>query len=194
MNPLRILRQARARQRQARLMANPAIAVPPSSRIAWGQIRLLPDCTVTVGQNSILEGHVLFDRPGAHVRIGDRTYIGASTIVSAESVEIGSDVLMAWGCWLVDHDSHAMSWELRQNDVLDWAQGRKDWTHVTRRKVTIGNRAWIGFNAIILKGVTVGEGAVVGAASVVTRDVPPYTLVAGNPARVIRQVEDRAPA
>ncbi|MBV8923397.1 DapH/DapD/GlmU-related protein, partial [Bradyrhizobium sp.] len=52
--------------------------------------------------------------------------------------------------------------------------------------VVIADKVWIGFNASILKGVTIGEGAVVGACSVVTRDVPPFAVVAGNPARVIR--------
>ncbi len=55
--------------------------------------------------------------------------------------------------------------------------------------IRIGNGAWIGAKAIILKGVTIGEGAIVGAGSVVTRDVAPYTIVAGNPARFIRNTE-----
>jgi galactoside O-acetyltransferase len=70
--------------------------------------------------------------------------------------------------------------------VRDWARGRKEWDHIAHAPVAISNRAWIGFNVSILKGVTIGEGAVVGACSVVTRDVPPYSLVAGNPARVVR--------
>ena len=59
--------------------------------------------------------------------------------------------------------------------------------------VRIGDKAWIGFNAIILKGVTVGEGAIVAAGAVVTKDVPPYTIVAGNPARVIRTLSEPEP-
>ena len=57
------------------------------------------------------------------------------------------------------------------------------------KPVAIGNNVWIGCKAIILKGVTIGEGAVVAAGSVVTKDVAPFTLVAGNPARVIREVK-----
>jgi acetyltransferase-like isoleucine patch superfamily enzyme len=56
--------------------------------------------------------------------------------------------------------------------------------------VIIGNSVWIGVNSTILKGVTIGEGSVVGAGSVVTKDVPPWTIVAGNPARVIREIPE----
>lgn len=95
---------------------------------------------------------------------------------------------MAWGCWIVDHNSHAISWENRSNDVKDWYVGKKNWDNVIRKPVKINNKAWIGFNSIILKGITIGEGAIVGAGSVVTKDVPPYTIVAGNPAKIISEL------
>ena len=65
----------------------------------------------------------------------------------------------------------------------------KDWSVVRSAPIVIEDRAWIGFNAIILKGVTIGEGSVVAAGAVVTKDVEPYTVVAGNPARVVKRLE-----
>ena len=165
------------------------IVVSPKCRVAWHKVRLARGCRLEIGNKSIVEAGIRFDRPDSFVRIGDRTYIGASTLVCAEEIEIGDDVLVSWGCTIVDHNSHPLAWQERSGDVSDWFEGRKDWTHVERAAVRIGNKAWIGFNAIILKGVTIGESAVVGAGAVVTRDVPAYTVVAGNPARPIRELE-----
>jgi galactoside O-acetyltransferase len=90
----------------------------------------------------------------------------------------------------MDHDSHAVQFENRRHDVRDWMRGTKDWTSVVRRPVRIDNKAWVGARTIVLKGVTIGEGAIIGAGSVVTGDVPPWTLAAGNPARIIRSLTD----
>ena len=74
----------------------------------------------------------------------------------------------------------------RCEDVREWAAGRKSWEKIAHAPVVVSDRAWIGFNVSILKGVTIGRGAVIGACSVVTQDIPPYSLAVGNPARVIR--------
>jgi len=108
--------------------------------------------------------------------------------MAAQQVEIGNDVLIAFGCSIVDHNSHSLDWRVRKNDTGSWIQGLKDWSQVKIAPVRIGDLAWIGFNSIILKGVVIGEGAVIAAGSVVTKDVPPYTVVGGNPARIIREV------
>jgi galactoside O-acetyltransferase len=141
-----------------------------------------------VGDRSLIGARVCYDRVGASVSIGERTFIGKSTIVTAERVTIGDDVLISWGVTIVDHDSHSLDWTLRANDMLDWAEGRKDWTHIPIAPVLVGDKAFIGFGVSILKGVTIGEGAVVGARSIVTRDVAPWTLVAGNPARFLKNL------
>lgn len=144
--------------------------------------------SLIVGNLTLVDGSISYDREGASVSIGDRTFIGGSSIVCAEKVEIGNDVLISWGCTIVDHNSHATDWASRKNDVVAWGQGKKDWSGVKMKPVKISDRVWIGFNVIILKGITIGEGAIVGAGSVVTKDVPPYTIVAGNPAKIIREI------
>lgn len=127
-------------------------------------------------------------RPGATIEIGERTYVSCgASIACADRVTIGSDVLIASGVVIVDNDGHSTDGEHRKDDA-GTIGAVCDWNHVHVAAVTIGDKAWIGTNAIILKGVTIGEGAIVGAGSVVTRDVPPWTVAAGNPARVIREL------
>lgn len=151
-------------------------------------------CKFSIGEDSIIDGKIVFERDNAEVRIGSRVFLSGSTkVIASESIEIGDDVLIAWGTTIVDHDSHSVSFSKRKDDVVKWKKGEKDWSHVNIAPVNISDKAWIGFNVIILKGITIGEGAVVAAGSVVTKDVPAWTVVAGNPARMIREIppEDR---
>lgn len=170
------------------VMRSAIVNVAADAKVDYRGMRRRPPSRLSIGAGSIFEGSIAADRSGCSVTIGKRTFFGMSTIVTAESVDIGDDVLVSWGCTIVDHDSHSLDWQQRQHDVTDHYQGRKDWKAVPVRPVRIGNKAWIGFNVIILKGVTVGEGAMVAAGSVVRHDVPDYTLVAGNPAVVVRSL------
>lgn len=168
-----------------RVLRAPGVSIHPDSRINFRGIGR-GFSRLQIGEGSIFEGSVVADRVGADVSIGSHTFIGGSKIISASRIRIGNDVLISWGCYIVDHDSHSLLWSFRRDDVRNWYVGTKVWDHVATAPVTIGNRAWIGFNTLVLKGVTIGDGAVIGAGSVVTRSIPPNVVAAGNPARVIR--------
>lgn len=154
---------------------------------------------IEIGINSLLGCNLIFEKDTGFVSIGDRTYIaGGTNIISINNVVIGNDVTIAWGCTIYDHNSHSIYWSERSNDTLqcieDYRQTgnfiqNKDWTNVKSAPIKICDKVWIGFDCTILKGVTIGEGAVIGARSVITKDVPPYTVVAGNPARVVKSLK-----
>lgn len=150
---------------------------------------------LSVGSDCIVAGNFVFESSDGQVKIGDHSYIGGGTFISRSSIEIGDNVTIAWGGTFYDHDSHSLDYMKRRKDVddelNDIRNGRnfianKDWTDVNSKPIKICDDAWIGMNVIILKGVTIGEGAVVGAGSIVTKDVPAWTVVAGNPAKVVR--------
>ena len=154
---------------------------------------MLPNSRLSIGDGSVIEANIVSERDGAEILIGSNTFIGGSLIACATRIEVGDDVLIAWGCSIVDHNSQAIAWNKRRDDVKDWRRGKKDWKDVITKPVKIGNKSWLGFNVAVLKGVEIGEGAVVAAASVVTKSVPAWTVVAGNPAAPILAipVEDR---
>jgi galactoside O-acetyltransferase len=166
-------------------LAGLGLEVDPSATFHPGRVAARRGCRLTIGAGSLVEGMISFERPGAEVAIGARSFVNGH-LAAATRITVGDDVLMAWGVTVVDHDSHALAFSRRAKDVALWARGEKDWTHVPIAPVAIGDKAWIGLHAILLKGITIGEGAVVGAGAVVTRDVAPWTVVAGNPARVVR--------
>lgn len=152
---------------------------------------------VSIGNDSLLSGTFVVETSNGRMRVGDRSFIGGGLFVCTDEINIGSDVMFSWGCTVIDTDAHSLSWEHRKNDVKDWKRGvdegavgkYKDWSHVKSKRIEVKDKAWIGFNVIILKGVTIGEGAVVAAGSVVTKDVPDYSVVAGNPAIVVKKAE-----
>ncbi len=153
---------------------------------------------LTIGENSLISGSFIFEIKTGKITIGSRTFIGGGTFICIDEIQIGDDVMFSWGCTVADNNSHSHIWAERKNDVLDWKKGidenklgfYKDWENVKYAKIIIKNKAWIGFNSIILKGITIGEGAIIGAGSVVTRDVPDWTIVAGNPAKIIREIPE----
>ena len=176
-----------SRQRTKRQLSE--LTVGSGSNVYFWRIRSDHRGVLRIGDRSRVETRLTVEREGASLNIGDRTFIGEGQISCASRVDVGDDVMIAWGTSIFDHASHSLRFSRRANDVTNWLRGEKDWADVEVKPVRIGNKVWIGFGSIVLPGVTVGEGAVVGAGSVVTRDVPAWTVVAGNPARVIREFE-----
>jgi len=142
---------------------------------------------ISIGDDVTLHGVTTFattkvlDDPA--LTIGDRTYVGYQVTISAgERVEIGSDCLIADRVLIADNDGHPVDMAKRiAHEPVAPEQ---------IRPIVIEDGAWIGSRAVILKGVRIGKGAVVGAGAVVTRDVPPLTVVGGNPARVLRDISE----
>lgn len=154
---------------------------------------------IFIDEESMIGCNFIFESDSGVIKIGKRTFINAGTnIISINEIEIGDDVTIGWNIYIYDHDSHSLDYRFRKDDIErqreDFYANRnfifsKDWSTVKSAPVKICNKVWIGFNAIILKGVTIGEGAIVAAGAVVTKDVPAWTVVAGNPATIVKKIE-----
>lgn len=111
--------------------------------------------------------------------VGSRTVIGHGGIFTiGKRIQIGNDCLLAAHVWMFDASGHATEPE----DRLAHREAAED----DVREIIVADNVWIGGRAIVLPGVTIGEGSIVAAGAVVTTDVPPYTVVAGNPAKQVR--------
>lgn len=152
---------------------------------------------VKIGARGSLNAQITFESKDGVVEIGDRVYIGGCKIICRNRVVIGNDVTVAWGVTIYDHNSNSLDWRQRAKVVEHFYETygsarcyeELDWSGVASAPIVIEDKVWIGFDAVLLKGVRVGEGAVIGARSVVTHDVEPYTVVAGNPAVFVKRIE-----
>lgn len=150
----------------------------------------LSDSRFSFGSKKVraLCGKLILDRCGDHVNIekgaqfsaavslGDNSGIGVNALI-ASGVTIGKDVMMGPEC-MIFTANHGME----HNGTAMWRQ-----PHEEMKPVVIGDDVWIGARVTILPGVHIGDGCVIGAGSVVTKNVEPYSIVGGNPARVIRK-------
>ena len=133
-------------------------------------------------------GELLVIPPAGKIVIGDWCYVGpAAKIWSMSSVYIGNRVFVSHGVQIFDNNSHSLSASERHERYREL---RVKGQHLCREQVktqpvVVENDVWIGFNVAILKGVTIGRGAIIGACSVVVDDIPPFTIVVGNPARQV---------
>jgi acetyltransferase-like isoleucine patch superfamily enzyme len=145
---------------------------------------------ISIGSHSIIQGELtVFNRDG-QIRIGEWCFVGKDArIWSAKSILIGNRVLIAHAVNIFDNLTHPVRAADRHLQFRQIAKiGHPFIGDLGQREVRIEDDAWIGAGAFVLSGVTVGAGAIVAAGAVVTKDVPAYSIVAGNPAVVVREL------
>jgi acetyltransferase-like isoleucine patch superfamily enzyme len=152
----------------------------------------LPD-GVRIGRGSTTYLGTMFDvGPHGRVTIGDFSLIHGAWFICDSHIDVGDYALISWN--VVFMDSYGVSLDpaerRKQLETLPFEKNRRMPRGASARPIRIGRNVWIGFDCVVLPGVTIGDGSIVGARSVVAEDVPPFTIVAGNPARVIRRIEN----
>lgn len=152
--------------------------LPRLVRKSGARIVLEDGCTLNSApwSNSLNDGRltVLFAGPGALIHLAKNSGVSTARIIAYQEIVIGEGSLIGAGSLVCDSDMHEVP--LGSSHAIRTAP------------IHIGDHVFVGANCTILKGVTIGDGAVIGASSVVTRDIPANALVAGNPACVIRSV------
>jgi acetyltransferase-like isoleucine patch superfamily enzyme len=146
---------------------------------------------IAVGSNSFINGTLYVFSHGGRISIGRDCFIGKSSqIWSADSIHIGDRVLISHDVNIHDTNAHPIDplkrHEHFKRNVVAAYSSEND-LGILSHRIIIEDDAWIGFSSIILKGVTIGKSAIVAAGSVVTADVPRNSIVAGNPAKVVKQ-------
>lgn len=167
---------------KVQIQGRPIVSLAPGSRIRIGARSVLcSDSEINaLGINHPVVLRTL--RPGAEIVIGEDTGMSGGSICAASSIRIGTGCLIGANVTLADTDFHA----------LDPANRRynKNPDDVGTAPIVIEDNVFIGADVFVLKGVTIGKNSVVGAGAVITRDVPENSIVAGNPAKVIKRISD----
>lgn len=149
-----------------------------------------PQASIEIGSNVVIQNKLdenlagilhrcvfVANEPGAALRIGDHAGMSGVILYCTVSITIGNHVNLGAGARIYDTDFHPIDAQARRN---------KEASAIAKAPVTIEDDVWIGSNAIVLKGVRIGARSIVAAGAVVTKDIPPDTIVAGVPAQPIR--------
>lgn len=148
---------------------------------------------IVIGKNCFIRGIIKVDKNGK-IFIGNNSYIGGNSVVgSADNIRIGENVIISTDVHIYDNNNHPTSPIKREYmcQHADYFGQEWQWSESAHKQVEIGDNVWIGERSTILKGVNIGKGSIVACNSVVTHDVPEYVVVAGNPACVVKNLENR---
>jgi len=147
---------------------------------------------ITIGKNSVIRGELLIHPHSGKISLGESCYVGdGARIWSSESVCIGNRVLISHNVNIHDTDSHSIDANLRSQHfyaIMTTGHPKENIFDIKASPIAIDDDVWIGFNSTILKGVKIGKGSIIAACSVVTKDVPPNVIVAGNPAKIVKSI------
>ena len=181
-----MLGNLRVFKKKQRMVCDPGVIIHPGATIV--NMRR-PEC-IKIGASTHVRGELLIFAHGGEITIGTYCYIGEhSKVWSAGHIRIGNRVLIAHGVTILDNLTHPISARARHEhyrSIIE--QGHPQSINLDEQPVEIGDDVWIGCMSVILRGVTIGQGAIIGAGSVVTASIPPWTISAGNPARMIREL------
>lgn len=162
----------------------PYLKLPGTSKIILGDrvvldsgfktsnIPLTMRCKLACGTTGVFE-------------IGDNTNLNGVGMTAYKKITIGKNCLISSGTFISDTDFHPIDPALRQKVPMGY---KTNFDHVVKKEVNIGNNVWVGWGAIILKGVTIGDNSIIASGSVVTSNIPPNVIAGGNPARIIKQI------
>lgn len=146
---------------------------------------------IHIGDNCRIYGK-LESQGAGEIRIGNHCCVYHNSILgSVNSIRVGNCVMISNHVHIYDNNNHPTSPAVRREMCMAGFDGDAwRWKHAEASPVVIGDNVWIGECASVMKGVKIGNGAIVAAHAVVTKDVPPYTIVAGNPAKVVKELGD----
>jgi acetyltransferase-like isoleucine patch superfamily enzyme len=162
-----------------------------------------PNAMIRIGESFIAYYGVQLNAwDKGSITVGDNCSIGSHTRMDCrERIELGNNVLISWEVLMADFDPHSTDPTVRRREMeyshyMTWPRFaklpppafRRDEMRFNAKAIVIEDDVWIGTRAMIMKGVRIGQGSIIAARSVVTHDVPPYAIVAGNPAVVVKQI------
>lgn len=145
---------------------------------------------ITLGSNNQICGTLIVTGKGK-ITIGNNVTVRPhSQISSSNSIQIGNEVIISNNVTIMDNNSHPISPAFRRRMSLEGPEG-KLWSasYAESSPIIIHDNVWICERSVILKGVEIGEGSIVACDSIVTHNVPPYVIVAGNPAKVVKEIK-----
>lgn len=159
--------------------------------VGWPFIFRFPRAEITIGRQvtinssfwsnflGLYQRTIIVAKGNGKIHIGNKVGMSGCTIYAWDSIDIGDYTIIGANVKIVDNDFHPISPEERRTD---------DYSHVAHRPVKIGQNVFVGMNTLILKGTEIGDNCVIGAGSVVCGKFPENCVIAGNPARVIKNI------